>query len=310
MQSLRDIKKRIHSVKNIAQITKAMEVVSMTKMRRSQHFALAARPFALASLKMLGHILKKSSQKNVPLLLKSREIKKVLLVVITADKGLVGGFNDTVLDKADHILQKYNEKHTPVDIVVVGKKARDHFEHRHIHPIKSFIGFGDFTQFSETTEVAQSIVNGFHKNSWQAVEIIYTHFKTTLKQKTVHKQLLPASEESLTEFIQEIIPEYGKYSDIRDKSLPESHYNYTYTFEPSPEKIVVPLVENILKTALHHIMLESNASEHSARMVTMKSATDNASELKDTLTLEMNKARQAGITSEISEIIAGAEALS
>jgi F-type H+-transporting ATPase subunit gamma len=309
MSSTRDIQKRIRSVKNIAQITKAMEVVSMNKMRRSQLFALAARPYALAALGMLKNLLDMTPEKMLPAMLTPKKITHPVLVVITADKGLVGGFNDNVLREAEKWAHEKDQEGLHYSIVTVGKKARDHFERKHISPEKVFTDYGDYTEFSDTRPIAEYILEGFEKNKWDGVYIAYTHFKTTLKQETLLRQLLPASKVSLEDIIQEIIPEYGLYSNLR--KIPESHskYNFKYKFEPSVERILSYLISSILKIAFHHVMLESNASEHSARMVTMKNASDNATDLKGRLTLQMNKARQSAITAEISEIIAGAEAL-
>ena len=313
MQSSRDIKRRIRSVKNIAQITKAMEVVSMNKMRRSQLFALAARPYALASLDMLRNILSLSDKKHLPSLLKQRKVECSLVVVIATDKGLVGGFNDAVFHLAEkrikNLTEKNSKKNSP-ELITVGKKAKEYFERHGIKPAFHFEQYGDFTTFQNTKPVADAALAGYEEKKWDEVYVVYTHFKTTLKQQAVERKLLPTSEKELSLLMQEIIPEYGRYSEaLKEKAKLKTHYNYSYTFEPSASSMLQGLVSTILHIAMHHIMLESNASEHSARMVTMKNASDNATDLEDSLTLEFNKVRQAGITAEISEIVAGAEAL-
>ncbi len=313
MASTRDIKRRIRSVKNINQITKAMEVVSMTKMRRSQLFALAARPYASNALDMLKDLLNRTPRKFLPDILCERPAHSAVLVVITADKGLVGGFNDAVLRQAENWIQQKKDLNIEVSIVAVGKKAKEYFQRQGIVLAEAFSGFGDHTAFKDTQRVADSVLSGFHEKKWDEIDVVYTHFRTTLKQETKLRKIVPAREESLQEIIEEIIPEYGRYSatlELEKKAAAHSIYNFTYIFEPSPEDLLANLATLILKIAFHHVILESNASEHSARMVTMKNASDNASELKDKLTLQMNKARQAGITAELSEIIAGAEALS
>lgn len=310
MASTRDIKRRIRSVKNIAQITKAMEVVSMTKMRRSQLFALAARPFALASVDMLKNILKFSKKIHIPEFLRMRLMRHVALVVVTTDKGLVGGFNDSVLNLAEVRMHALEDKKITVDIITVGKKGKEYFERRGITPVFHVDEYGDYTSFAETKPVAEKIFNGYKDKQWDAVYVEYTHFKTTLKQKATERKLLPTTESVLEDIIEEIIPEYGRFSGLlKQQNEQQTKYNYTYTFEPSAGQLIEGLVTNLLLTSMHHIFLESNASEHSSRMVTMKSASDNALDLKDRLTLEYNKVRQAGITAEISEIVAGAEAL-
>jgi F-type H+-transporting ATPase subunit gamma len=317
MPSLRDIKRRIRSVKNIAQITKAMEVVSMTKMRRSQSFALAARPYALASLDMLKNLVARTPANHLPALLHEREIKTILLVIVTADKGLVGGFNENVLRKAAAFMARREAEHVNYKVLTVGRKAKEFVERRGIKTEHSFFGYGDFVRFSDTKPVSDFILHGFEKGNWDAVTIIYTHFRTTLRQETKERKLLPTRQEFLEDIVAEIIPESGRFSELRNKNSAgmlvglgaETKYHYEYLFEPSPESVIAELAGGLLRVALHHVMLESNASEHSARMVTMKNASDNASDLQDRLALESNKIRQAGITSELSEIIAGAEAL-
>lgn len=310
MQSLRDIKRRIRSVKNIAQITKAMEVVSMTKMRRTQQFALAARPYALAALDMLKNLLAMTPKGKLPPLLAERAIRTILLVVVTTDKGLVGGFNDAVFRKADAWIERRRKEKVAFEVLTVGKKAREYFDRRGVPVARGFVGHGDFVEMEETSAVTDAILDGFAGREWDAVTVIYTHFKTTLRQETIERKLLPTRESFLEHLIEEIVPEYGRWSDIRKEKLSRpTHYNYTYKFEPSAARILSDLASSLIRIGLHHILLESNASEHSARMVTMKNASDNASELKDRLTLQSNKVRQAGITAELSEIIAGAEAL-
>jgi F-type H+-transporting ATPase subunit gamma len=231
-------------------------------------------------------------------------------VVITTDKGLVGGFNDSVLHQAEKRMQQLQSENIHVDIVTVGRKAKEHFDRQGITSAMHLEGFGDYTEFEDTRPIAEAVLTAYKNKTWDAVYISYTHFRTTLKQENVEHQLLPASESSLENIIKDILPEYGRFSEeTYHQQATASQYSYTYTFEPKPEKIISQLVENLLRISMHHIMLESNASEHSSRMVTMKNARDNAEELQEDLSLEFNKLRQASITAEISEIVAGAEAL-
>lgn len=282
----------------------------MTKMRRTQAFALSARPYALAAFDLLKNLMVMTPAAKLPAILKERKIKNILLVVVTTDKGLVGGFNDAVIRKAEAFIARRQAEKVSYSVLTVGKKAKEYFDRKKIVAVKNFIGQGDFVNMAQTKEVADAVLDGFKTKKWDAVTVIYTHFKTTLKQETKERKLLPTREASLKEIIEEIIPEHGRYSELRKEQKARSlHYNYKYKFEPSAEKILDALASNLLRIALHHIMLESNASEHSSRMVTMKSASDNAGELTGKLTLSFNKARQAGITAELSEIVAGAEAL-
>ncbi len=304
MPSTKAIKQRIKSVKNTSQITKAMEVVSATKMRKAQGFALAARPYAVASLEILKNLLGRTPAENLPPLLQKRDVKKTALLVITSDKGLAGAFNANVLRKAELRL-----KQQPFALITVGKKARDYFERRNIPVAKSFWGFGDYSTLGETQSVAETVLEGFQRGEFDEVEVIYTNFRTTLLQEAVAKKILPASAASIREAVVSILPEYGKFSSLPAEQKIPDIYSYEYKFEPSPAEILTALVPQLLRMHIHQLILESNASEHSARMVAMKNASDNARELMSELTLVFNKARQAGITRELTEITAGKEFL-
>jgi F-type H+-transporting ATPase subunit gamma len=286
-----------------------MEVVSMNKMRRAQQFALAARPYALASMDMLANILKFGKDVKLPSYLKPRPLQRAVVVVVTTDKGLVGGFNEGVLRLAEERWKQLGEKNIQTELITVGKKAKEHFDRRGTPSVLHFEGYGDYTLFRDTLPIANAILKGYKDKTWDTVYVVYTHFRTTLKQESVEHQLLPTTDEALKNIIKDIIPEYGRFSELREEKQQHTHYNYSYTFEPNAKKIIEHLVADLLRIAMHHVMLESNASEHSSRMVTMKSASDNAHDLEEDLTLEFNKVRQASITAEISEIVAGAEAL-
>lgn len=304
MQSQKDLKKRIRSVASIEQITKAMEVVSMTKMRKSQAFALKARPYAVASLELLHNLLHMNPHPQP--LFEVRPVRTRLLVVVTADKGLAGAFNENVLRRAMQWIAERDEKGESYEILAIGKKAKDHFDRRKIPIDLSLFGFGDYVFLHETMPVANHCIEGFLAKRWDRVEAVYTHFRTTLRQETVLKRILPVREEGLADVIEGIVPEYGKFHELSGEPRQEKlRYNYEYKFEPDPDEVLAVLISSLIRVHIHHVILESNASEHSARMVAMKSASENASELGSNLTLSFNKARQAGITQELSEIIAG-----
>jgi len=335
MPSTKSIKQRIKSVKNTSQITKAMEVVSATKMRKSQAFALGSRPYAVASLEMAQNLLSRTPTALLPPLLTPREIKTSCLLVVTSDKGLAGAFNGNVLKKAEAKIGEVRAAGIPLTLITVGKKAKEYFdpvrskspgatadapqarrasngvERRETPIAKSFWGYGDYSSLAETSEVADAILAGFLDGSWDEVHAAYMNFRSTLMQEPVVKKILPATREGLEDAVASILPERGRFAAAPPSSkfqVPSSH-NYEYKFEPSPVEILSALVPQLIKMHIHHIILESNASEHSARMVAMKSASDNAKDLITDLTLVYNNARQAGITRELSEITAGAEAL-
>lgn len=306
MSSTKSIKQRIKSVKNTSQITKAMEVVSATKMRKSQDFAIRARPYAAASLEMLKNLLSRTPV--LPALLQERTVKNSILLVITSDKGLAGAFNANVLKKAEKWITEKRLLKSDFTLITVGKKARDHFQKRNVPVQESFWGFGDYSSLKDTLPVAKTIMDGFSLGGWDEVWAVYTNFRTTLVQEAVFKKLLPVTKEGIEEAVVGILPERGKYAATNDKRQATS-YAYEYKFEPSPAEILNELVPQLIRMHVHHIILESNASEHSARMVAMKSASDNAEDLISKLTLDFNKSRQAGITRELIEITVGKEAL-
>ena len=299
-------------MKNTSQITKAMEVVSATKMRKSQAFAIGARPYAMAGLEMAQNLLSRTPAALLPPLLTPREIKTSCLLVITSDKGLAGAFNGNVIKKAESQIDQYMVLRRPYIVITVGKKAKEYLEHRGSTPVKSFWGYGNYSTIAETNEVADAILTGFLDGSWDEVYAAYMNFRSTLVQESVVKKILPATGEGIEDAVASILPERGRFAPAPPSSkfqVPSSSYNYEYKFEPSPADILQALVPQLIKMHIHHIILESNASEHSARMVAMKSASDNARDLITELTLLYNNARQAGITRELSEITAGAEAM-
>lgn len=314
----KSIKQRIRSVKNISQITKAMEMVSAAKMRRSQEFAIRARPYAIASLEMLKNLLSRTPSEVLPPLLKPREVKTSALLVITSDKGLVGAFNANVIRKAEAYLDanntirinQYLEMRKPTILITVGKKARDYFARRGHEIQESFIGFGDYITPEETRPVAETIIGGYLYGVWDEVNAVYTNFRSTLKQEAVMKKILPVTEKGIEEVVEGILPERGRFAaQPIIYNLQSSTYHYEYKFEPSAAEILESLVPQLIRMHIHHIILESNASEHSARMVAMKNASESAANLIEELTLKYNKSRQSGITRELTEITAGKEAL-
>lgn len=306
MPSTKLIKQRIKSVKNTSQITKAMEVVSATKMRKSQEFTLRARPYAVASLEMLKNLLSRTPV--LPPLLQVRPVKTSALLVVTSDKGLAGAFNANVLRRAEAWIAAQKEARRAFTLITVGKKSRDYFSRRREPIQQSFWGFGDYSTLEQTLPVAETVLNGYLVGVFDEVEAIYTNFRTTLLQEAVLKKILPVTREGVEEIVRGILPERGRYA-VTSYQLPVIKYTYEYKFEPSTEEILNELIPQLLRMHIHHIILESNASEHSARMVAMKNASDNARELIEELTLEYNKSRQAGITRELTEITAGKESL-
>jgi len=299
MLSTRLIRRQIQSTKNIAKITKAMEMVSAAKMKKSQEAVLVARPYAEAALERLDNVCgSMTSRKDYPLAHK-REVERLCLLVITSDKGLCGGLNSNVLREAGKIIAENQDKE--ISIVAIGKKAEKFFRIRQ-NVIAVFEGIGDTVELAKTLPISRLLMDDFIGEKYDKVIAVYTDFVSTLKQNVEVKDLLPISERSIRETIDEMRKdEIGRAKKLKDTT--------EYLFEPSPEEVLRKLLPNLVETQVFDIVLESNASEHSARMVAMKNSTDNAKDLLEDLKLAYNYARQGKITQEMSEIAAGVAAL-
>jgi F-type H+-transporting ATPase subunit gamma len=283
--SPREIRRRIRSVRNISQITRAMEMVSASKMRRAQQRVLASRPYAdrlqgvIADLSALQ--IGADELARFPLL-QQREIKRSAIILITPDKGLTGALNSNILRRASRYI--LNEAGVPVEIIAAGKKGRDFMIRSRQEVVAEFTGLGDAVSLDDLRPIAQIALNDFISGKVDAVYVVFARFVNTLQQAPEVRQILPI-----------VRPEgQGTYGD--------------YIFEPSPEAVLESLLPRFVEIQLYQAMLESIASEHSARMVAMRNASQNAKDLVADLTLTYNKARQALITREVSEIAAGAEA--
>ena len=299
---------------NTAQITKAMEMVSANKMRRSQEAALSSRPYALSAMALLRELSRRAPLR--PPLMERREVKRTLVLVVAADKGLAGSLNSNIFRRFEKWLYGMSAEEKgalgELHFAAVGKKAEDYLMRRGFGAEKAFVKFGDSIEVEEIVPVADFIIDGFMEHAWDKALIISTHFRTTLRQDVVTRELLPVTEDTISMTIAELVPEYGRYSEKNNGVLGAEDgpgYSWEYLIEPAPLEVLTKLTKHLVKMAVYHLVLEANASEHSARMVAMKNASDNASDLKDELALLYNKSRQAGITREIAEITSGTEAL-
>jgi len=316
MESPQNIKKRLRSVNNIGQITKAMELVSATKMRKSQQIALDSRPYSFAALDFLATV--SSLDQKLPKLFEVRKIKKVLFVLVTSDKGLAGAFNSSIFKKFEqHIKQdKEGGKHVGEEklYVSVGEKSHAYLSKKGFNVLKKFTNVGDYTTPEQVKPLVDFVFKGYLDKSWDRVIIISTHFRSALRQEPHVRRVLPIDFDHIADTIKEIIPERGKFADLIKEHhisfIPEKAKLKEYTIEPAPEKVLEKLAEHLFFMQVYHLILEANASEHSARRMAMKIASDNASDLGQALNLQYNKSRQSRITTEIAEISAGAEAQS
>ncbi len=305
MASKLQLKSKIRAVGNIKQITKAMQLVSATKMRKAQEVALRARPYAkhaLSLLLRLETVAQESTQKG-PLWEKRAE-GKVLLVVVTSDKGLSGTFNSTVLKTAFQIFSERQKE--GVEIVAVGKKARDFFKKRKAVIAAEFFKFSDIVTLYEVSPLAEWILRSYEKGAYKEVIFCSMRFVSALVQKPAVHPVLPIRAEELKAIVEDIVPKTGKFSSLKE---PELESDILYKTEPSPEQIVQQLSYDLVRVQILHAIFESNASEHSSRMFAMKNATENAQNLQYSLNLQLNKARQAAITQELTEISTAKEAL-
>ncbi|MBP9771976.1 MAG: ATP synthase F1 subunit gamma [Candidatus Pacebacteria bacterium] len=308
MESLQALKARLGGIKNIRQITKAMELVAATKMRKSQEKALASRPYAFTALHLLTTLSKlRDSELAASLspLFIERTIKKTLVVVLTSDKGLAGSFNSSVLKAFDRFVAQegISADSSSYSFLAIGNKALAHVKKFGAEPVASFTRVGDYTTVTEVSPIAEFLISGFERGEFDRVVIFSTHFRNALKQDVLMRDLLPIKQKALEALITEIIPSTGRYSDA--SPMPVENGSGDLLLEPSPEVLVESLGRHLVLTQVYHLVLEANASEHAARRSAMKSASDNAKDLGERLTLQYNKSRQAAITKELIEISAG-----
>jgi len=295
MPNLLDIRRRIKSVKNTQQITKAMKMVSAAKLKRAQDRVVTARPFANKMIEVLGELAKRTDEDFHHPLLDLRGDERYVLVLITADKGLCGAFN-TNLVKAGQSFIKDNPGKS-VEILAIGRKGRDFFRNRNAVMAGEHIGLTGKgrVEFSEALDVARSIIKHYSEDeAIDKVFLIYNEFKSVLQQRVVLEQLLPVAR--------------TKEEEPEAKS-PEAVSLVDYIYEQPPAEMFGQLLPRLVETQIFRALLESVASEQGARMTAMDSASKNASELIDSLTLNMNRIRQAAITNEIIEVVSGAAAL-
>ena len=317
MESGQSLKRRMKSVQNIGQITKAMELVEATKMRKSQELALGSRPYAYTALELLGTLSNLTANSDgsipIPAILQERPVEKTAFLIMTSDKGLAGSFNSSVFRKFEQFVKinNINTRDPKYSFITVGQKAKSYLEHRGMPVAQSFLRLGDLTEMEEANPISEFLIAGYMKHDFDEVTLFSTNFVNALRQEVFIRQVLPVSFEKIKESIQLLIPESGKYSQYLAVSAvsEEKKKNVDYIIEPSAKEVLEELAPVLLKIRVYHAILEANASEHSARRVAMKNASDNASELSEKLTMIYNKSRQAAITNQIIEVTSGAQAL-
>ena len=288
---LKEVKAKIGSVKNISDITRAMETFSALKMKKSQKRFLESKPFSKEMARILRN-LKRALKEGQSRFMEQRKVENVLVCVVASDRGFCGAFNMNVLKFADRELQKIRDEGR-VEVMPIGKKSIEHY--KKIEDVKhSFSGVGDYWEFSETKDIAAFLINSFWENKYQKVYMVYTHFQSSFVQKPTLVQLFPLQPETVDVFLKEVDGN-GADSD--------------YLLEPSSTVILNEVIPVFVEYLIYEFILSANTSEHSARMMAMRNASDNAKGLLEELRLKYNKARQEQITSEVCEISSTKEAM-
>lgn len=309
MASSRQLKTKLQAVGNIKQMTRAMELVAATKMRKAQEVALGARSYAKKAFALLAHLLGHATREELSSVFwQARKEGKIALVVVTSDKGLCGSFNSAVLRAAAQKKEELDDEGF-VDIVAVGKKGRDFFKARYAVIAADFFQFSDIVTLADISPLAEWILQAYEEKRYDKIVFCSMRFVSALVQRPVTHQVLPLDRTELEKIVEGIIPKTGKYSEVAAKEKEGMRESIPYVLEPSARAVINELVQDLVRVEIVHLIFESNASEHSARMVAMKNATDNAEELLESLTLALNKARQGSITQELAEITSAKEAL-
>ena len=289
MASLRDIRRRIASVQNTRKITKAMEMVAAAKLRRNQARIEALRPYAGDMIEMMTDLATYSEDARQYALLREREVKTVAVVAMTGDRGLAGAFNANVVRKALAIERELREQGVETRVLAVGRKGIGSLKFRGCRLEKSWHGLSDRPQYSDAKAIAGELIEMYLSEQVDRVRLVYNHFTSPIEQTLMDDVILPVPKEAVTD----------------DDGRPP----VSYIYEPAPEDILNGLLPAYVEIAVYRALLESSASEQGARMSAMRNASDSAEEMIDGLTLALNRARQAAITQEILEVVAGAEAL-
>jgi F-type H+-transporting ATPase subunit gamma len=297
MANLLDLRRRIKSVKNTQQITKAMKMVSAANLRRAQERAVSARPFATKMTEVLTGLASHTDEDFSHPLLDARGDERYLLVLVTADKGLAGAFNANLIKAAQAFIRERSGK--SIELLAVGRKGRDFFRRRDIQIVGEYIGLTGKVRFAytEALEVARDVMRRFTEDEGlDKVFIIFNEFRSAISQRVVVEQLLPVSR----------VEDAGDDEGAADATRPQTFVEYVY--EQPAEELFSQLLPRLIETQVYRALLESVASEQGARMAAMDAASKNAGDLISSLTLNMNRIRQASITREIIEIVSGASA--
>ena len=283
----REIKTKIKSVQNTRKVTRALEMVSASKIRKAQDRMKASRPYAKLMRQVIGHIAKANSEYVHPFLLERPQVKRIGYVVVSTDRGLCGGLNSQMFRRVLADMRGWQEKGVEVDVVCIGQKASVFFRRLKVNLLGSVTHLGEKPELSKLVGVVKVMLDGYASGNLDRVFLCYNDFINTMTQKARQDQLLP----------------------LPPSDSLESKHDWDYLYEPDPQAVLDHVLTRYVESLVYQSVLENQASEHAARMVAMKAASDNATKLIGTLNLIYNKARQAAITQEISEIVGGAAAV-
>lgn len=308
MASLKNIKIKIGSVKKTATVTRAMEAVSAVKMRKSQERALSGRAYAAAALSILERLSGTGEAGHHPLMIDLRnQSLQTVAIVVTSDKGLAGSLNSAVIRATEQELAKGYFVKKDMKIIAIGRRGADYFASRDFNVAMRRENVSDDVSEADLRAVTDQLLSWHAAGDIGACFIVYTNFISTFEQKPVVRQVIPITPDMIHEMVRGIRPAKGKYAPKHDAE--ENARPSVYTIEPDAGSVLAELMPKLVNIAVFHALLEAKASEHSARMVAMKSATDKAKEMASDLTRMFNKSRQAAITREMSEITSGIESM-
>lgn len=283
MPTTREIKRRMRGISNTRQITKAMELVSTTKLRKARLKLDKTRPYYTTVVENIRSVMEFVNENHR--YLKNREVKNSLYIVMTSDRGLAGGYNNNILHKVEKMIESDPEAHP---LIVTGSKAEDFFDKHQGHIVKAFKGLPEVIEFNHASQIAEVAMELYERGEVDEVNLVFTRFDSTLKYTPLVMKILPFN---------------------RDKCAIGGGTRSVRRFEPSPDEVLDLLIPQYVKVMIYGALIEASASEQASRRSAMEAATENADEMLDELSMSFNRARQAGITSEITEIVSGADAL-
>lgn len=304
MASLKDIKIKVLSYKKMGTVTHAMEAVSAVKMRKSQERALAGRSYAAAALTILERIAATSDVSRHPLM--QQKSGNTCMVIVTSDKGLAGSFNSGVVRKVEREIAERGIAKSDLVILAIGRRGGDYFASRGYNVVAKHENVADGISESEMRFVTDHVLSLFSSGGITSCFVVYQNFISTFEQVPTMRQIVPITRDMIAAMVAGIRPVRGKYAPHQGEPIPAP---VSYTIEPDADTVLSTLLPRLLNIAVFHALLEAKASEHSARMVAMKSATDKSKEMAQTYQRTFNKIRQAAITREVSEITSGIEAM-